>query len=201
MSHDFLAIAPVRFPSPPSGEEFLHELKWDGFRGLAIVGDSETAIFSKNQRHFTRFGRLALEVRRAVRGRRAVLDGEIVCLNEQGRPDFGALMARRGTPVYAAFDLLGLDGEDLRALPLIERKRRLLELLRQSRTVRYVSHVRGSGPEFFAAACRLDLEGIVSKPADSPYVCRPSPWRKTLNATYSQKGSSRSELFDYPRTA
>lgn len=112
----------------------------------------EPATFSKNHRHFTRFGVLAREVRRAVRGRRAVLDGEIVCINDEGRADFAALMTRRGTPVYAAFDLLGLDGEDLRELPLIERKRRLAILLRQSRTVRYVSHVRGSGRELMG--CR-----------------------------------------------
>jgi bifunctional non-homologous end joining protein LigD len=130
-----------------------------------------------------------------------VLDGEVACLDEGGRPNFGALMAARGTPVYAAFDLLGLDGEEMRGLPLIERKRRLEELLRVSRTVRFVSHVRSSGREFFAAACRLDLEGIVSKPAASRYVCEPSPWRKTLNPAYSQKTASRFELFGHSREA
>jgi bifunctional non-homologous end joining protein LigD len=104
-------------------------------------------------------------------------------------------MSRRGTPVFAAFDLMALDGEDLRARPLKQRKQILEEALRTSRTVRYVSHVDGSGREFYAAACRLDLEGIVSKPADSLYVCQPSPWRKTLNPAYSQKTEQRFELF------
>lgn len=102
-------------------------------------------------------------------------------------------MSRRGTPVYAALELLALDGEDLRLLPLVERKRRLEGVLKVGRTVRYVSHVRGSGREFFAAACRLDLEGIVSKPADSPYAG--TPWRKVLNPAYSQTTEERFALF------
>ena len=115
-----------------------------------------------------------------------MLDGELVCLDAHGRPDFGALMARRRNPVYMAFDLLALDGFDLRALALVERKRRLRRLLRESLLVRYVPHVRRSGSAFFEAAYRLDLEGIVSKPGASPYVCQPRSWRKTLNPTYSQ---------------
>jgi putative transposase len=122
-------------------------------------------------------------------------------LDIQGRPDFAALMSRRGKPVYAAFDLLALDGEDLRSVPLLERKARLEDVMRPSRTVRYVPHVRGNGREFFAAVCRLDLEGVISKPADSSYTCEPSPWRKVLNPRYSQKTEARFELFDRRRSS
>jgi bifunctional non-homologous end joining protein LigD len=98
--------------------------------------------------------------------------------------------------VYVAFDLLALDGNDLRALPLLERKRRLRRLIRhEGLALRYVPHVRCDGADFFRAACALDLEGIVSKPADSPYLSEPSPWRKTLNPAYSQKSEVRGELF------
>ena len=120
----------------------------------------------------------------------------MVCLDADGRPNFAALMSRRGALAYMAFDLLLLDDVDLRELPLVDRKRRLRRLLRESQSVRYVSHVRTSGRAFFEAACRLDLEGIVSKPAAAPYVCEPSPWRKVLNPTYSQKTERRFELFD-----
>jgi len=186
-------IAPVRVPLPPTGPDYLHELKWDGFRGVAIVGSSQPAIYSKRQLHFPRFASLAADIAKAVKGRSAVLDGEVVCLDAEGRPNFAWLMSRQGTPVYAAFDLLALDGEDLRALPLIEREARLEEVLKVSRTIRYVSHVRGSGREFFDAACRLDLEGIVSKPIDSPYTG--APWRKVLNPSYSQKTEERFARF------
>ncbi|AMY10130.1 Putative DNA ligase-like protein [Luteitalea pratensis] len=194
------AIAPIRVPVPVRGRAYVHELKFDGFRGVVCIGDDEPVVYSKRGHPFARFAQLGREVAAALAGRTAILDGEIVCLDANGRPDFAALMSRRGTPVYAAFDLMALDGQDLRALPLLERKRRLRRLVRHDGpALRYVPHVRCDGADFFRAACALDLEGIVSKPADSPYVCAPSPWRKTLNPTYSQKSEARFELFTRPR--
>jgi bifunctional non-homologous end joining protein LigD len=193
MAAPFQPIAPVRVPLPPSGPEYLHELKWDGFRGVAIVGSGPAAIYSKRQQYLPRFAPMAADIAKALRGRSAILDGEVVCLDAEGHPNFASLMSRHGTPVYAAFALLVFDGEDLRELPLIERKARLEEALKVGRTVRYVSHVVGSGREFFDAACRLDLEGIVSKPLDSAYAG--SPWRKVLNPSYSQKSEARFALF------
>ena len=116
MASAFRPVAPLRVPLPPSGDDYLHELKWDGFRGVAIVSAGEAAIFSKSQQPFKRFSGLSGDIQRAVRGHRVVLDGEVVCLDEDGRPDFAALMAKRCAPVYAAFDLLALNDEDLRAL-------------------------------------------------------------------------------------
>ena len=199
MSTSFLQpIAPVRVPLPPLGREYVHELKWDGFRGLTVTGSDPPIIYSKRLHPLSRFAGLARTVHEAVRGRAAVLDGEVVCLEANGRPNFAALMSRRATPVYMAFDMLMLDAVDLRGLPLDERKRRLRRLLRDSQAVRYVPHARTSGRAFFDAARRLDLEGIVSKPAGSPYVCEPSPWRKTLNPAYTQKTERRFELFGRP---
>ena len=176
--------------------------QWDGPReqaarcGVVSIGNGETGLYSKRGHRFARFAQLGRVVAAALCDRAAVLDGEIVCLDANGRPDFAALMTRRGTPVYAAFDLLALDGQDLRALPLLERKRRLRRLIRHDGPVlRYVPHVRADGVDFFQAACALDLEGIVSKPADSLYVSEPSRRQKTLNAGYSQKTDARFELF------
>jgi bifunctional non-homologous end joining protein LigD len=76
----FLPIAPVRVPIPPAGSDYIHELKWDGFRGVAVVGCDPPAIYSKRQRHFAQFAAVAADVARALRGRSAVLDGEVVCL-------------------------------------------------------------------------------------------------------------------------
>lgn len=166
----------------------------DGWRGIAVVGIDTPAICSKQQRYLARFAALAAGIQRA-RGRRAVLDSEVACLDADGRPDFDALMSRRRTPVYATFDLPSLDGEDLRALPVVGRKRLLEEALHTSRTARYVSHVRGDGRAFLMVAWSLDFEGTVSKPADLLYVCDPSPWRKTSNPAYGQKTGQRSELF------
>jgi bifunctional non-homologous end joining protein LigD len=188
--------APIRVPVPVHDRAYVHELKWDGFRGVVCVGDGAQGVYSKNRHRFTRFDPLVAAIASALSGRSAILDGEIVCVDANGRPDFAALMSRRGMPVYAAFDLLALDGQDLRALPLLERKRRLRRLIRHDGPeLRYAPHVRCDGADFFQAACALDLEGIVSKPADSPYVSQPSPWRKTLNPAYGQKTEARGELF------
>jgi hypothetical protein len=108
-------IAPVRVPVPPSGRSYVHELKFDGFRGVACVGDGAQAVYSKNRHRFTRFDPLVAAIASKLSGQSAILDGEIVCLDADGRPDFAALMSRRGTPVFAAFNLLALGGQDLRA--------------------------------------------------------------------------------------
>ncbi|AMY10124.1 putative ATP-dependent DNA ligase YkoU [Luteitalea pratensis] len=142
-------IAPVRVPVPPRDRSYIHEVKFDGFRGVIYIGQGEPAVYSKRGYRFARFAQLGRNVTDALRGRAAILDGEIVCLDANGRPDFAALMTRRGTPVYAAFDLLALDGQDLRALPLLDRERRLRRLIRQDGpALRYVPHVRCDGVDF-----------------------------------------------------
>jgi bifunctional non-homologous end joining protein LigD len=112
---------------------------------------------------------------------------------------FNDLLFRRRECVFFAFDLLFLNGEDLRMLPLIERKARLKRLLRRKRSlVLYLDHIDGSGHRLFEKVCEMDLEGIVAKRKDSQYRATEKPsryWIKIKNATYSQ-AEGRAELFD-----
>ncbi|HTV00464.1 MAG TPA: hypothetical protein VMF13_08015 [Luteitalea sp.] len=168
---------------------------------MAIVGGGQTAIFSQSQKHFARFARLVDDIRRAVRDRRAVLDGDVVCLNEEGRPDFAAFMGRRGTPstrystcwAWMASTCASCRWWSVSAVLRIYRAR-------AARSPTSPTPVAAAGSSF-AAACRLDLEGIVSKPAESPYICQPNPWRKAINPAYSQKSAPRFELFGQAHTA
>src|SRR5687768_5360257 len=97
--------------------------------------------------------------------------GEIVALDKDGRATFADLFYRRKEPHFCAFDLLSLDGSDLRGLPLLDRKRRLKKLVGRKKrsSLLYVDHVVGSGVGLFKACCGMDLEGIVAKPASSLY--------------------------------
>jgi len=125
-----------------------------------------------------------------------VLDGEIVCLNETGEPQFHTLLFRRALPWFYAFDLLWLGGEDLRSLLLLERKRRLRRLVpRRNSRLLYVHHVAQRGLDLFRAVCERDLEGIVGKLAHAHYVEQPAPWIKVLNPRYTQK-IGRHDLFE-----
>ena len=129
----------------------------------------------------------------------AVLDGEIVVLDEYGRSQFNDLLFRRGAVYFYAFDLLSLNREDLRSLPLIERKARLRRLIRRGKShLLYVDHIEQRGCELFKRICELDLEGIVAKRAVSKYRATELPsrdWIKIKNPNYTQK-KGRAELFD-----
>jgi bifunctional non-homologous end joining protein LigD len=126
-----------------------------------------------------------------------VVDGELVCLQPDGRSHFYNLLFRREAPYFLAFDLLWVDGKDLRGLPLIQRKRRLARILpRGDSRVRLVEHIERRGTDLFAAACRLDLEGIVAKWAHGSYQNgSQTSWLKVRNPGYSQ-WDGRRELFD-----
>jgi bifunctional non-homologous end joining protein LigD len=127
------------------------------------------------------------------------LTAEIACVDDSGRSVFNDLLFRRRECVFFAFDLLFLNGEDLRALPLVERKARLKRLLRRKRSpVLYVDHIEADGRQFFEKVCELDLEGIVAKRKSAAYRAteKPSPyWIKVKNPKYSQ-AEGRSELFN-----
>ena len=115
-----------------------------------------------------------------------MIDGEAVVVSDDGRPDFHALRTRRTghAVVLYAFDLIEHDGDDLRKLPLIERKRRLAKLIGKSqrRAIQFVEHLTGDGPTIFHHVCRMGLEGIVSKRTDAPYRSGPSrTWLKSKN--------------------
>ncbi len=174
----------------PEGREWLHEIKYDGYRLLAYVRRGSVRMVSRNGLDWThRFGRIVAALRE-LPVREAVLDGEAVVLAESGASDFQtlqrALKGEKRKPVdFVAFDLLYLNGADLRGAGLLDRKaalRRLLEAapaaVRQA--VRYSDHVEGEGRRFYEEACKVGLEGVVSKRRDSAYAGgRAREWLKT----------------------
>jgi bifunctional non-homologous end joining protein LigD len=184
--------------------DWLFELKYDGFRALAVIQAGRTQLVSRNGHPFMSFSGLsdAITANLDIAGK-TVIDGEIVCVDPHGHPQFKELLFHRGTPCFFAFDLLMLRGKDLRAERLIDRKqelRRLLNRLPVTSQLRYVDHVDDSGTALFQRVCELDLEGIVAKHKFGPYVSEreSSTWVKILNRGYSQK-QGREELFERDR--
>jgi bifunctional non-homologous end joining protein LigD len=171
----------------------------DGFRAMAYVGEAETRLLSRRGNTYKSFPGLCAAIHIDL-DCEAVIDGEIVCLDSEGRSQFYELLRRRGRgePVFYAFDLLWLDGEDLRSRPLIERKRLLREIVpEQPSVLLYANHIKRTGIEFFRLACEQDLEGIVAKLKHGPYGKR---WYKIRNPRYSQY-EGRRELFEKKRAA
>jgi bifunctional non-homologous end joining protein LigD len=184
--------------------DWLFELKYDGFRALAVIQAGHTRLVSRNGHPFMSFSGLsdAITANLDIAGK-TVIDGEIVCVDRHGRPQFKDLLFRRGTPCFFAFDLLMLKSKDWRAERLLDRKqqlRRLLNRLPVTSRLRHVNHVDGSGTSLFQRVCELDLEGVVAKHKFGPYTSdRESSTRvKILNRTYSQK-QGREELFERKR--
>ena len=169
---------------PPDGAAWVHEIKFDGYRMLCRVSKGRCHIYSRNGKEWTEaFPRIAEAVAR-LPVTSAWIDGEIVVNDENGRSSFQALQnvlsAESGArPLYYAFDLPYLDGYDLRDAPLVERKQLLRSIVGDTPVVRFSDHVEGDGPTFFEQACRMGLEGIVSKRADAPYqAVRGRNWQK-----------------------
>jgi bifunctional non-homologous end joining protein LigD len=163
----------------PRDEGWLHEIKWDGYRIVAYLraGGGASLKTRRAQDYTERFASVASALPRALRTPDAVLDGEVCALDADGRPSFSAMQqSKQGTPiVYFVFDLLEVEGEPLLDLPLSERRERLEALLdKRNRTVR-LSEAFGDGEALYDAATEQQLEGIVSKRADSPY----RPGRRT----------------------
>lgn len=167
-----------RRSEPFDSDDYIVELKIDGFRSLAYIENGHCDLVSRNGNTFRQFKDLAQWMAEHLRVESAVLDGELACVDEHGRSIFNDLMFRRRVCVFFAFDILFLNGEDLRMLPLIKRKARLKKLLRRRRSrMLYVDHIEARGCEFFEKACGLDLEGIVAKRKNSLYRAteKPSP--------------------------
>jgi bifunctional non-homologous end joining protein LigD len=150
--------------------EWVFEPKLDGFRSIAYVEDGACRLVSRNRNAFQTFDPLAQAIGEQLAGHSAILDGEIVRPGPDGRPMFYELMRRRGPFCFYAFDLLWLDGIDLRDRPLLERKRLLPKLLlRRAQPVLYVDHVE-SGSDLFRIICEQDMEGVVAKQASACYT-------------------------------
>ncbi|NKM58011.1 ATP-dependent DNA ligase [Rhizobium anhuiense] len=171
---------------PPPGTGWIHEIKFDGYRIQMRVLDGETTLKTRKGLDWT--GKYPEIAQAASALPDAIIDGEICALDESGAPDFAALQAalsegRTGELVYFAFDLLYEGGEDLRSLPLVERKERLQSLLSDAGSdprIRFVEHFETGGDAVLRSACKLSLEGIVSKQADAPYQSgRTESWAKS----------------------
>jgi bifunctional non-homologous end joining protein LigD len=172
----------------PKGDQWLHEIKFDGYRVQVHLNKGSKKVFTRNELDWTkRFTEIAGAL--AIPGE-AIIDGEVVVVHED-RTNFSELQAelaagRQGRLVYYAFDLLWRNG-DLRTLPQIERKQRLLDLLGENdieMPVLYSEHLTGDGQEMFEHAAKLNWEGIVSKRADAPYRSeRTEAWLKIKAVT------------------
>ncbi|MDQ2634106.1 MAG: DNA ligase D [Pseudomonadota bacterium] len=171
---------------PPAGKTWLHEIKFDGYRIQMRVADGKTTLKTRKGLDWTK--RYSAIAAAAAELPDAIVDGEICALDHNGAPDFAALQAalsegRTGSLVYFAFDLLFDGGEDLRTLPLAERKARLQGLLSAfdaNTNIRFVEHFETGGDAVLRSACRLSLEGIISKEAGAPYTSgRSTSWVKS----------------------
>ena len=179
---------PSKAEQPPSGPLWVHEIKHDGYR-LMVRRDGSRIVrcFTRNGNDWTDRFPAIVETASQLRATSFLIDGEAVIIGDDGTPDFRALRSqhRDHEAVLVAFDLLERDGEDLRDLPLIERKRRLGRLIGKSknrRAIQYGEHLKGNGASVLDYVCRLGLEGIVSKRVDAPYRSGPSKtWIKSKN--------------------
>jgi len=178
---------------PFDGPDWLFEIKWDGYRAIAFIQNGKVRLVSRKQNDLTpRYPELA-GLPQFIKAQSAILDGEVVALDEEGRASFSLMQQRTGfrpggrratanadVPViYYAFDLLYLDGFDWRRVPLEERKRKLATLLMTGNAVRYSDHYEEQGKALFEIAQQRGLEGIVAKKRASYYEERRSrEWLK-----------------------
>lgn len=170
----------------PEGEDWLYELKYDGYRILAYVEGNRVRLITRNGKDYTKqFPDIAYSLSDWAGGRAMILDGEMVVTDAAGRTDFQALQnhlknRQNQSLTYIIFDLLALDGEDLRAKRLVDRKARLEALMQDApKNFHYSRHVRGNGKESLTAACEAGLEGIIGKKVNSIYSgTRTGDWIK-----------------------
>jgi ATP-dependent DNA ligase len=180
---------PTRGTSVPDGPDWLHEIKYDGYR-LRVERDGDRVrLITKGGYDWSKRYPWIVESALKNRIKQFVIDGEAVILGVDGVPDFNALHSRRHdeeVQLYA-FDILALDGDDLRALPLSLRKTNLARMLaRRTEGIFVAPFEQGEiGPDLFRAACNMGLEGLVSKRRDRSYRGGPSPhWIKSKNRTH-----------------
>ena len=189
-----------RIRDPFSHPDWLFEVKWDGFRCIAHIHRGGCRLVSRNDNEFKSFPALNEAIPVELRARSAVLDGEIVALDRRGKTQFKDLLFRRGELRFYAFDLLWCGGQDLRRLPLIERKLRLQSVVpKRGERLLYCDHIEGDGGGLFRLACEHDLEGVVAKHKRGLYLPEgDTTWFKIRNRGYSQ-WVGREELFERER--
>jgi len=184
---------------PFSDPEWIFETKWDGFRSVCFIDGGDMRLVSRNQIDMTpQYPELA-KLPKQFAAKQAIVDGEIVALDEHGMPRFQLLQnklrlrsgsyakASKAQIVYFVFDLLYFDGFDLTACPVVERKALLEKILRPANFVKYSDHVEAEGEEFFRHIEKFRLEGMMAKRAASKYVQkRSSDWLKVKTVLRSE---------------
>jgi bifunctional non-homologous end joining protein LigD len=173
-------IIPTWRKEPFDDPDWLFDFKYDGFRGLCYIEQGRCRFISRNGNMLSRFNALADQVGRLLDVDDAILDGEVIAADESGRPQFYELLRVPRSANYVAFDILWLNGTDLRSLRLGERRRRLQSILpKGSPIVSEALSVAGRGRELFELMCTNDLEGTRVR------------WLKIKNPDYSQKEGQR----------
>jgi bifunctional non-homologous end joining protein LigD len=180
---------PTLVAHPPVGPGWLHEVKHDGYRLLARKDADRVRLWTRYGTDFTDRLRGIAKAIGSLPVDNALIDGEAVVLRPDGHSDFAALRTKAGgeQASLVAFDLLSLEGDDLRSRPLEERREALARLIAGADGVRFSEALATEGATLFAHACKLGLEGIVSKRADSRYKSGPSRnWLKVLNPKFQR---------------
>lgn len=172
--------------SIPSGDNWLFELKYDGYRIIAYIENSNVKLISRNGKDYTKhFQPIAHSLVDLANGKTMVLDGEVTATDAKGKINFQALQnyikdTQNKRLTYFIFDILALEGEDIRNRKLIDRKNLLEDLMQNApNNLQYSRHFQGNGKEVFAAACKENMEGVIAKRADSVYSgTRNNDWLK-----------------------
>lgn len=192
MPHGITPMLATLVREPFDHPDWLFEVKWDGYRAIAEIQDGKVSLYSRNQ---ISLNKKFFPITEALQkfGFEAVLDGEIVVVDDQGRPDFQMLQnyqkSGRGHLLYYVFDLLFFHGHDLTSLPLLRRKELLKEILPSDRHIKFSDHVREEGVLFFQVVKEKGLEGIVAKHSPSTYRMgrRSRQWLK-IKTQLAQEG-------------
>lgn len=197
-------MVPSLVAKPPKGDQWFHEIKYDGYRSQIAIAGRQVRVYTRNGYDWTKQYRDIADAALDLVGRDARIDGEIIVQDEAGKPDFHSLrysIASAGhLLVFYAFDLLSLSGEDLRRRPCEERRVMLETLLASARPadpIHFSQTFEGSGEDFFAAIDNLGLEGMVSKKRSSFYRSgRTTDWVKTKTFTVGEF-----EIIGYDRSS
>jgi bifunctional non-homologous end joining protein LigD len=171
---------------PFDNDNWIFEIKWDGYRAVAEVGDTPVRLYSRNGLSFEALYPRIFEALQKIK-KEAVLDGEIVVMDKDDRPSFQKLQQYGENPtlplLYYVFDCLSYQGKDITDLPLLERKKIAKSLVPKNSVIRYSDHIVGEGKEFFTHVVKLNVEGMIAKRADSTYHPgkRTRDWLKIKN--------------------
>jgi bifunctional non-homologous end joining protein LigD len=167
-------MLPTLVDEPPEGAEWVHEIKYDGYRAQIIIQNETARVFTRNGHDWTDKLWPIAQAAEKLPAFTAIIDGELIVTNDQGKPDFGSIRntirTAPGRLAFVAFDLLYWNGKDFRDRSLIDRRRGLWSLVEPAEgRIQYSHHVEADGAAFFAAVDEMGLEGMVSKRADSHY--------------------------------